>query len=301
MPVMRTGFIAVPLLAATATLSHGCIVSVDSQAQIVREEKRFTVTGVPELRIATFDGAIEIRSWDRPEVVIAIEKRGPTKEAVDALEVRSSQQGERIELNVKQPRSESYSGGWNRSASARLVVSVPATANIIASSGDGSIRVERVSGRLELTTGDGSITASEVSGELTVRTGDGSVRISDARGRLDLNTGDGSVDVSGRLHGVKLSTSDGSIVLRAEAGTEMSSDWAVTTGDGAVDVYLPAELGADIDAQTGDGAVRSELKVSQDVEGDSDEDRRTLRGRVGSGGKNIRIRTSDGSIRLRPS
>ena len=72
-----------PTLALTAALPFslaGCVV-VDSQGHITREEKRFTVTGAPDLRLVTFDGAIEIRSGDAKTVVVEIEKRGPTKES----------------------------------------------------------------------------------------------------------------------------------------------------------------------------------------------------------------------------
>jgi DUF4097 and DUF4098 domain-containing protein YvlB len=283
-------------------LGSACVVSVDSQGQIVREEKRYTVTGTPELRLTTFDGAIEIQAWDKPDVAIDVEKRGATKEAVDSLEIKSSQEGNRIELEVKRPRAENFSGiGFYQSASARLIVSVPKDVNVIARSGDGSIQIERVSGRLELRTGDGSIRASDVSGELILDTGDGSITVEGARGSLQLDTGDGGVNVSGRLTSVKLHTGDGSIVYRAEPGTEMSDNWEITTGDGGVTLYLPPGFNAELDAHTGDGAIRSDLSISSEVESDRENSRRTLRGRMGSGGKQIRVRTGDGTIRLRPS
>jgi Putative adhesin len=301
MAFMRSSLITGSVLAA-ATLGSACVVSVDSQGQIVREEKRYTVTGTPELRLTTFDGAIEIQAWDKPDVAIDVEKRGATKEAVDGLEVTSSQQGNRIELEVKRPRSESLTGfGFQQSASARLIVSVPHDVNVIARSGDGSIKIERVNGRLELRTGDGSIRASEVSGELILDTGDGSVVVEGARGRLLVDTGDGGVNVAGRLTSVKLHTGDGSIVYRAEPGSEMADDWEITTGDGGVTLYLPPGFGAELDAHTGDGAIRNDLDVSGGPEGEHGENRRTLRGRLGAGGKQIRVRTGDGTIRLRPS
>jgi DUF4097 and DUF4098 domain-containing protein YvlB len=300
MPCMKTAVLAGSLVAA-ATLGSACVVSVDSQGQIVREEKHYTVKGVPSLRLTTFDGAIEIQAWDKPDVTIEIEKRGATREAVDGLEVKSSQQGNQIELEVKRPRAESFSGfGFHQSASARLIVSAPRDVNVIARSGDGSIRIERLNGRLELRTGDGSIKASDVEGELILNTGDGSVTVDGARGTIDLDTGDGGVNVSGRLTAVKLHTGDGSIVYRAEPGSEMSDNWDITTGDGGVTLYLPGGFGAELDAHTGDGAIRNDLDV---VGGPEEEghNRRTLKGRLGSGGKEIRIRTGDGTIRLRPS
>lgn len=279
-------------------LSTGCVVSVDSQAQIVRDEKRFTVSGTPELRLTTFDGSIEIQAWDKPDVLIEIEKRGATKEAVDGIKVESTQKGNQIELEVKQPRSESFRGiGFYQSTSARLVVQVPKESNIWARSGDGSIKIERISGKLELRTGDGSIRASDVRGELTLNTGDGSVTVDGGEGRLDLNTSDGGVNVEGSFSALKLHTGDGSIVYRAPSGTTMADDWEITTGDGGVTLYLPREFGADLDAHTGDGAIRNELEVSDASGGEIN--KRTVRGRLGSGGKLLRVRTGDGSIRLR--
>jgi DUF4097 and DUF4098 domain-containing protein YvlB len=287
-------------LAAAACLGSACVVSLDSQGQIVREEKRFTVSGTPDLRLITFDGAIEIQAWERPDVVIDVEKRGATKEIVDSLEVKSSQQGNRIELEVKRPRAETFSGfGFHHSASARLIVSVPRDVNVTARSGDGSIRIERVNGRLELRTGDGSIRANDVGGELILNTGDGSVTVDGARGRMDIDTGDGGVNVSGRLTSVRLHTGDGSIVYRAEPGSEMAENWDISTGDGGVTLYLPSNFGAELDAHTGDGAIRNDLDIIGGP--DDSHNRRTLKGRLGSGGKQLRIRTGDGTIRLRPS
>lgn len=287
-------------LIVVAVLASACVVHVDTEGQIVRDEKRFTVSGTPDLRIATFDGAIEVQSWDNPDVLVEIEKRGPTKEAVEALQIIATQDGPRIELEVKRPRSESFSGiGFHRTASARLIVSVPRNVSLIARSGDGSIRVERLNGRIELRTGDGSIRATDVSGEVLLNTGDGSVTVSGAEGRLDVDTGDGGVNVSGRLARVRLHTGDGSIVYRAEPESRMADDWEIATGDGGVTVYLPDGFGAELDAHTGDGTVRSDLKIF--TSDDGEEQRRTLRGRIGEGGRSLRIRTGDGAIRLRAS
>ncbi len=299
---MKSSFLVTAPLLAVATLGSACVMSVDSQAQIVREEKRFKVTGTPELHLTTFDGSIEIQAWDKPDVAIDVEKRGATREVVDGLEIKSSQEGNRIELEVKRPRAESFSGfGFHQTASARLIVSVPRDVNVIARSGDGAITIERVSGRLELRTGDGSIRASDVGGELILDTGDGSVTVEGAQGRIDVDTGDGGVNVTGRLTSVKLHTGDGSIVYRAEPGSEMSDNWDITTGDGGVTLYLPTGFGAELDAHTGDGSIRNDLDVIGEPEGERGENRRTLRGRLGGGGRQIRVRTGDGTIRLRPS
>lgn len=319
---MRYALLGVGLVVSAAAVC-GCTVTVDSQSQVVRVERRFTVPQGADLRVTTFDGSIAIHAWDKPDVLIEIEKRGASRDAIDGIEIATEQAGGTVELEVKRPRTESFTGiGFHRSATANLIISVPRRINIRARSGDGSIALEGVDGRLEMRTGDGSIKAKDVAGDLTLSTGDGSVTVDGAEGRLDLDTGDGGVSVRANLGAVTLRTGDGAIVFRAEHGSAMTGPWDITTGDGSVTLYLPREFGAELDAYTGDGSIRSDIDVlsgadASDValeKSDEDDDRgprarrresreprRTLRGRVGAGGAPLRIRTGDGSIRLRIS
>jgi hypothetical protein len=281
---------------ASILLTGGCVV-VDSQGHIARDEKRFTVSGAPDLHLTTFDGAIEIKPGDDSQVVVEIEKRGPTQEEIDKLQVDVKQDGNRIDVEVKRPAREVVFGFGHMTPTARLIVTMPKSGNVIASSGDGSIRIERVKGHIELRTGDGSIKANSIGGDVTLHTGDGSVALDGITGRLDLQTSDGSVTVAGQPAVAKVHTGDGSITFRAESGVEMKDDWSFTSGDGSVSLYLPSDFSAELDASTGDGSVHSELTVA----GNDQQERKSLRGQLGKGGKLLKIRTGDGSIRLRAS
>jgi len=301
---MKSILSAVAAVSAAGTLSTGCVV-VDSKAHITREEKRFTVSGVPDLKLTTFDGAIEVRSGDAKTVIVEIEKRGPTQEGLDQLRVEAKQDGDKIEVEVKRPSKEVVFFGIGSSPSAKLIVTMPREGNVTAKSGDGSIRIDEVRGRLELRTGDGSIRGRDLGGQMTLYTGDGSITLDGATGDLDVDTGDGSVSVSGKLGGVKVHTGDGTITFRADAGTAMTSDWSMSTGDGSIVLYLPSDFAAELDAHTGDGSIRNELKVAAEAEAseskseDHESSRRSLRARLGAGGKTLKVRTGDGSIRLK--
>ena len=74
MAVMKGPLSAALLLFGAASV--GCNVTVDSHSEVQREEKRFTVTGTPDLRLTTFDGSIQIQSWDKPDVLVEIESSG---------------------------------------------------------------------------------------------------------------------------------------------------------------------------------------------------------------------------------
>lgn len=283
---------------ALALLAGGCTVRVDSEERLAREEQRFQVSANPDVHVSTFDGPIEVRSWDRPEVLVEIEKRAVDEEGLKSIQVRSSNKGNRVDVDVVHPSGrDTFVGiGIHISTQARLVVSVPRQLTLEARSGDGSIRADRLEGGITLRTSDGSVKASDIKGQLDVETHDGSITVDDAEGDVRLSTGDGGITTSGRFAALRVRSGDGSVTVRADRGSEMRSDWAVTTDDGSVAVYLPDAFSADVDAQTGDGTVRSEF----DLQGaDPDPHRRTLRGKLGAGGNLLRIRTGDGSISLR--
>ncbi|HEY7290445.1 MAG TPA: DUF4097 family beta strand repeat-containing protein [Vicinamibacterales bacterium] len=246
---------------------------------VEREEKRFTVSGKPDVTLSTKDGAIEIRPWDKSEVEVVVEKRGGDKSSVADIAVNASQNDNHISIQVDWPKHNGLSFGFSKSA--KLIVSVPRNSDVIAKSGDGSIDVERLAGRIELRSGDGSIKARDLEGDVNVQ------------------TGDGSIAVDGKFTALRAHTGDGSVTIRAVQGSGASGDWDVTTGDGSVTLELPDDFNGELDAHTGDGRVNiNDLKLSE-VSGELR--RNSVRGRLGSGGRQVRVRTGDGSITLRRS
>jgi DUF4097 and DUF4098 domain-containing protein YvlB len=175
-------------------------------------------------------------------------------------------------------------------------VSVPRRLALEARTGDGSIEVDGLSGNIGLDSGDGHVTALRVEGRLTLRTGDGSIRVDDSNGQIDASTGDGPVEIAGRLDGLTVRTGDGQVRVDVSDGSQMKSGWDVTTGDGSIRLSVPQGFGAEVDAYSGDGRVRVD---GVSVPDDRDEfERRTVRGRIGSGGQVLRLRSGDGSIEV---
>jgi len=297
-------------LVAAATLLAGCEVNLNTEGLSAREVKTFKITGQPEVVLDTFDGAIELHSWDRNEIEVEVEKRAMEQSLLDEIKVDAEQQGDKITIKVTGPRSERHGVtiGVNISPTARLRVAVPRNANITAMSGDGSIRAEAIEGRIVLRTTDGSVTGTRLGGDVQIRSGDGSIRIDNATGKLDLETDDGSVTVEARPSVLHLKTGDGSVRVTLEPETVMTDNWDITTSDGNVSVTLPGLFNAELDAETSDGAVRTNHPLLDS--GDRDERRegedrderrerrRTLRSKIGDGGKALKIRSGDGTIRI---
>lgn len=295
---LRSSVIVAGLVVAAACLATACDVTVglENARYVARDRKDFQVTGTPELRLNTFDGAIEIRSWDRPDVSVEIEKRGTNKRAVDEITVTTAQEGNRITIEAKPPDERHIRIGFRASRSVRLILSVPRQTNVEARSGDGAISIDRVTGRIQLNTGDGSIKVVDSGGEFRVHTGDGTVSLEGADGRLDVETGDGSVAVDGKLEALRLRTGDGTVKVRATSGSRMTDDWEIRTGDGSVRLELPQSFDADLDAHAGGGRVTmSELTVRGEISNS------TVRGQLGAGGRSLRVISNDGSIRISKS
>jgi DUF4097 and DUF4098 domain-containing protein YvlB len=287
---------AIVILAAASSIA--CSIDVQSSQRSVREEKRFTLTGSGpvEVDLRTFDGTIQVRSWDRNEVLVEIERRGPTQSDAEGLVVETSQEGGRIRVDAREPRTERSGFTFGPGTTVNLTVSVPRKLSLEARTGDGSIEVDGVAGAIGLDSGDGQVTALRVEGQLTLRTGDGSIRVDDSTGQIDASTGDGQVDIAGRLDALNVRTGDGRVSVDVSDGSQMKSAWNVTTGDGSISMSVPQGFGAEVDAYSGDGPVRVD---GVSTPGDRDEsEQRTVRGRLGSGGQTLRLRSGDGAIEV---
>ena len=283
-------------LVAAALVLAACDITIGASEYSVREEKKFTVSGQAQLSISTFDGSIAVRGWDRNEVVVEVEKVGPDERTVDRIQVNATQDGNLITIDVPKP-SPLETTGMRRTPSANLVVSVPLKTAVSARSGDGSIEVRRVNGRLDLDTQDGGVRVEEIAGSLLVRTGDGSVDGRKVDGQAEIHTGDGSISLDGVLTGLTAETRDGSVEITARPGSRTDGEWDVTSGDGDVRVEVPKGFGAEVDARTGDGRVRVDtLMDAPDVRQQDPDERDSVMGRLGGGGKALRLRTSSGSI-----
>jgi DUF4097 and DUF4098 domain-containing protein YvlB len=284
--------------AAATLLTAACEITVDSAPYSVQEEKRFALTGTPDLSLTTFDGSVEIRSWDRAEVLVEIDKRAADKTMAEAITVTAEQSGNTISLQVRKPNGLQPAFGFKVSPTARIVASVPRRCNIVARSGDGSISIERVEGKVELHTGDGSVKGRDVTGTLRVTTGDGVLRFDDVTGSLDLESGDGGARVSGKLQALTLKTGDGAVEVRAEDGSAMTTDWEIRTGDGGLRIELPANFDASLDASTGDGSVRVQGFGEPARAGGGDSAGEMTRS-LGAGGKRLRLRSDSGTITVK--
>jgi hypothetical protein len=256
----------------------GCVDISAGNAQFIDTiEKRFAVSGTPTLKVGTFDGSVEVNTWDRPEVFVSIERHALSRDEADQMVITTDQRGDEVSVEVRENRP----GGFHLrfgSFYARVTITVPAKATVDAATGDGRVIVR------------------DVAGNLNVRTGDGSIRLERINGSIDASTGDGSIDIDGAIQQLRARSGDGRVRVHA-ANTAATADWSLSTGDGSVTLEVPDGFGAELDATTGDGRVNvHDVAFSGEM---SDHRRNVARGRIGNGGSRITIRSGDGSITVR--
>lgn len=236
--------------------------------------KRFPVSGRPDLRVDANDGSVVVHIWDRKEIearVTTTHWRIPSD-----IQVVDRQSGDHVELELRMPRHHLFSLNLGH-ASIQVELHVPRELRSDIRTGDGNITVDSVHGETHLSTGDGRIDASSLDGSLEAKTGDGHVRV---QGRFDI---------------LNLHTGDGSIEAEVAAGSKMTSEWTVRTGDGHVTLRMPAAFSAYLDVHTGDGHIQSDLPVT--ISGTRINEHE-LRGNLNAGGPALIVHTNDGSIRL---
>src|SRR5687768_2870600 len=175
----------IPAVVVACVMLAGCEVNLNTEGLSARETLTFKVSGQPQVVLDTFDGIIELHSWDRPEVEVEIEKRAMEQSLIDEMKVEASEKNGVVRVKVTGPARADFRGvtiGMHISPTARLRVAVPRHSNVEARSGDGSIRAEAIEGRLVLSTTDGSVTGTRLGGDIQIRSGDGSIRLDNATG-----------------------------------------------------------------------------------------------------------------------
>jgi hypothetical protein len=253
--------------------------------------RQYSLKGRPQLTVVTDDGSVQIETTDRPQIDARVTTRG-WRIGPDDVTITESQVGDRVSIEVRTPRGH-WGMDWGHRSLA-VTLQVPRESDLDIRTGDGSVTVAPVSGRVRISTGDGSITAEGLRGEIRLHTGDGSIRATGLEGRLEADTGDGRMDVRGRFDLLDLRTGDGGIEAEAEPGSKMTGAWSLRSGDGGITLRLPDDLSADLDAHTGDGRITVDLPVT--VAGSISTS--SVRGKLGAGGPPLRVQTGDGSIRL---
>ncbi|MBV9959886.1 MAG: DUF4097 family beta strand repeat protein [Acidobacteria bacterium] len=242
---------------------------------VERSNANFDVSGTPRLNVKTFDGAVSIHGWDKPQVVVTLIKRARSEKGLKGIQFNATKNGNQIEINADfDPKfaQQLAPGVTSTNASANLEIYVPRNVILRAASGDGHLALDGVTGEVDLLTADGSIDVVDGRGRILAKTDDGRIRIAKFDGSAEAITDDGRISLEGRF--VQL---------------------AARTGDGSITLVVPANFNAVIEADAEKFVNESTLQVTEETTGP----RKVRRWKIGKGGAVLTLRTGDGRIILR--
>ncbi|HEX4934391.1 MAG TPA: DUF4097 family beta strand repeat-containing protein [Gemmatimonadaceae bacterium] len=178
----------------------------------------------------------------------------------------------RLAMTVKVPR-----GTLVRATSGNGDVSLAASvAEAHVSSGNGKVRVSGVSGRVDASSGNGEVSVDNATGPVAARSGNGDVTIGTVNGPVNASSGNGDI----RVRMEKLTGSD---------------DMEFSSGNGRVEVVVPSDFSAEVDANSGNGRITTDFPIT--IRGKLSPSR--LRGTIGNGGRRLRMSTGNGSMEIR--
>jgi Putative adhesin len=277
---------------AGAILGAAFIATAAFPARADEWTKTYTVSGRADLHVTTDDGDVIITSADQKQIDARVVTQG-FKLSPGDVHVEETQSGDQVTLHVKMPHF-NWSFWGSHSKWVHVELRVPHELDLDVHTGDGNVTSSAIAGHVRIDTGDGHITVSGLKGEIRLHTGDGHIEASGLDGSLDVDTGDGHVRLDGRFDSLNVRTGDGNIEAKVLNGSKVATNWKMHSGDGHINVWLPSDLSAELDAHTGDGHITLDIPVT--VSGSLSHS--TIHGKLNGGGGALSISSGDGSIHV---
>jgi DUF4097 and DUF4098 domain-containing protein YvlB len=191
---------------------------------IEKKTNSFAVRGVPRVSIDAKGCAVSVRGWDKQEVQYVLTKfsRNPNQSSLDTrVDHTDTQVNIKVSGGGNSARGTYLPGNdavFNNLSRVKIEVFVPKKSNLRIHT-DGEIRLENVSGDIDLQGADEAVNVRDVDGKLRVGTVDGRIRLIGFRGDFNGKTQDGMMNLEGEFEKFDALTVDGTIVLTVPENT----------------------------------------------------------------------------------
>jgi DUF4097 and DUF4098 domain-containing protein YvlB len=254
------------------------------------------------LFVRTSRGSVDVRAHDADEVRVEAEARG---RQADRVHFVLEQAGNDVRFEV---RTDGWLLGLFGSLDVRVRLWVPRRYGLALRTSGGDVRVDGLNGDLGLKTSGGDLSVSRSVGQVELITSggnvdlehlDGDVRLSTSGGNLALRDIYGDVDARSSGGELRIDGVDGKVRAKSAGGGVSITflgdpEGELESSGGSVDVFVREEASFDFDAKSSGGQIKVELELTREQERGP----HRLIGRVGRGGRKLRLRSSGGGIRL---
>ena len=317
---------ALPVL-AMAVLLAGCEAGGESKGSF---DRTLTVSGPIKLDLSNASGTVRITGSADNKVHIHgdIQSHGfffndpekqakelsanpPIEQKPDIIRVGKEVKryvGVSIDYTIELPRdsevSTSVASGSQTISNLRGPVKVDSASGSISvnkieksvqvNSASGSISVQDLGDDFHASSASGSVTSTNVKGDVRIHAISGSMNISGPGARVEAETTSGSVEIVGAGNDVNANSVAGRVSVRGNPSG--NSYWNLKTTSGSVEVAVPRSANFHLSAQAVSGQIEAGLPIVIE-----DQDKHSLRARVGNAGGRVEIHTISGGIKLQPA
>ncbi|MCM2316868.1 MAG: DUF4097 family beta strand repeat-containing protein [Thermoanaerobaculia bacterium] len=248
-------------IAAAALLTGGSLCAAE-----LTEKFDKTFVGKATVGVENENGSVTVKSWDRPEIRVEAEKtaEGNSDAAAAAMkEIRIDVRDEGGTLRIRTVMPKRNGGGFlDWLAGTNVNANVRYTVTVPRKT---NLDLETVNGRIE---------------------------VREVEGVMDLETTNGKIEIAKSSGRVNAETTNGGIIAQLDAVS--AGQMELETTNGSVQLEVPNAFRANLDAATTNGSIKSDFPIT--VQGSMSKTR--LNGSLNGGGEQLRIRTTNGSIKI---
>ena len=261
-------------IAPSAALLFALATSVATHAQSGKMwDKAYPVNGRASLNITTGEGGIHTNACGTCKTV-TIHVDAHDQNLKD-YKLEESASGNQITFPLKRRDELGWHGAHGRSP--EVVIQTPAASDVTLKSGSGSTELAGINGAINITAGSGG------------------VHVTESAGHLQGTVGSGGFTADGGFSQFHIHSGSGGVSIRLRPGQQIDGDSTLTAGSGGVQLALPRDLHATVDAAEGSGSFHSDIPMM--TSGDFSRGH-AVRGTLEGGGPELRIHTGSGSVRI---
>jgi len=201
---MNARTISESCLALSGATLAALLLATPAGAQVRRTEKHFIVTDTPVVILQNPSGRIQVKSWDKHEVMIVAQS------ASDKVEVDTEQVANRIDVSTQAVAKSAAPADLN----ADLTVTVPTETELQVHTDSGNVTIDSVHGNMSFDTVAADLFLQDVEGYLVVKSLGGSLICTRCAGQIDANSISGNVQlIQPAMDNVRVQTSSGNILF----------------------------------------------------------------------------------------
>ncbi len=221
------------------------------------------------LQVSNINGPITITPWSGDTVVVDATIRSSIGESeLNNIQIEVTENNNLIDIVTK------YLGSGSVQVSTDMNINAPTYVTIDS-----------------VTTSNGEVKISGIKGNITAHSSNGAIIIKNVNGYVDASSSNGRVEIKDTTGIVNVHSSNGDIYTEV---FNFKENITISTSNGKISVYINPALNANIDMTTSNGRV-STSGLSLDL---TITEERHKEGKLGNGGNNIIITTSNGDINL---